>query len=172
MQNIIKLITVFLLVFILGIFYLSLNRSSNYDTKFLVGNKIADIKLQSLKSEKFFTNDNFKNNKYTLINFWASWCAPCRVEHPYLMTLSKNKYIKILGINFKDKKINALKFLEELGDPYHYLAKDSSGKQSVNFGIYGIPESILIDNKFKILKKIIGPLNEKDLEEIKEIIKS
>ncbi len=172
MQNIIKLITVSLLVFILGIFYLSLNRSSNYDTKFLVGNKIADIELKSLQNEKFFTNDDFKNNKYTLINFWASWCAPCRVEHPYLMMLSKHQHLKILGINFKDKKINALKFLEELGDPYHYLAKDSFGKQSVNFGIYGIPESILIDNKFKILKKIIGPLNEKDLEEIKEIIKS
>ena len=172
MQNIIKLITVSLLVFILGIFYLSLNRSSNYDTKFLVGNKLADIELRSLQSDKFFVNDDFKNNKYTLINFWASWCAPCRVEHPYLMRLSKKKGIKLLGINFKDKKINALKFLEELGDPYDYLAKDSSGKQSVNFGIYGIPESILIDNEFNILKKIIGPLNERDLEEIKEIIKS
>ena len=172
MQNIIKLITVSLLVFILGIFYLSLNRTSNYDTKFLVGNKLADIEVRSLQSEKFFINDDFKNNKFTLINFWASWCAPCRVEHPYLMELSKNKDIKILGINFKDKKINALKFLEELGDPYDYLAKDSSGKQSVNFGIYGIPESILIDNKFNILKKIIGPLNEKDIKEIKEIIKS
>ena len=172
MQNIIKLITVSLLVFILGTFYLSLNRSSNYDTKFLVGNKIADIELKSLQSEKFFTNEDFKNNKYTLINFWASWCAPCRVEHPNLMILSKYQHIKILGINFKDKKINALKFLEELGDPYHYLAKDSSGKQSVNFGIYGIPESILIDSKFNILKKIIGPLNEKDIKEIKEIIKS
>jgi len=172
MQNIIKLITVSLLVFILGIFYLSLNRTSNYDTKFLVGNKLADIEVRSLQSEKFFINDDFKNNKFTLINFWASWCAPCRVEHPYLMELSKNKDIKILGINFKDKKINALKFLEELGDPYDYLAKDSSGKQSVNFGIYGIPESILIDNKFNILKKIIGPLNERDIEEIKEITKS
>ena len=172
MQNIIKLITVSLLVFILGIFYLSLNRSSNYDTKFLVGNKLADIELRSLQSDKFFVNDDFKNNKYTLINFWASWCAPCRVEHPYLMRLSKKKGIKLLGINFKDKKINALKFLEELGDPYDYLANDSSGKQSVNFGIYGIPESILIDNKFNILKKIIGPINERDLEAIKEIIKS
>ena len=172
MQNIIKLITVSFLVFILGIFYLSLNRTSNYDTKFLVGNKLADIELRSLQSEKFIINDDFKNNKFTLINFWASWCAPCRVEHPYLMELSKNKDIKILGINFKDKKINALKFLEELGDPYDYLAKDSSGKQSVNFGIYGIPESILIDNKFNILKKIIGPLNERDIEEIKEITKS
>tara|TARA_B100000963_G_scaffold294354_1_gene264962 strand:- start:1513 stop:2031 length:519 start_codon:yes stop_codon:yes gene_type:complete len=172
MQNIIKLITVSLLIFILGIFYLSLNKNSNYDTKFLVGNKLADIKLNSLQSDRFFINEDFKNNKFTLINFWASWCAPCRVEHQYLMMLSKNKDIKILGINFKDKKSNALKFLEELGDPYDYLAKDSSGKQSVNFGIYGIPESILIDNKFNILKKIIGPLNERDLEEIKEIIKS
>ena len=169
MQNIIKLITVFILVFILTIFYLSLNRSSNYDTKFLVGNKLADIELQSLQSKEFFTNDDFKNNKYTLKNFWASWCAPCRIEHQFLMTLSKNENIKILGVNFKDKKINALNFLEELGDPYYYLAMDSSGKQSVNFGIYGIPESILIDSKFNILKKIIGPLNEK---EIKEIIKS
>ena len=172
MQNIIKFITVSLLVFILGIFYLSLNKSSNYDTKFLVGNKLADIKLNSLQSDGFFVNDDFKNNKFTLINFWASWCAPCRVEHQYLMMLSKNKDIKILGVNFKDKKRNALKFLEELGDPYDYLAKDSSGKQSVNFGIYGIPESILIDNEFNILKKIIGPLNERDLKEIKEIIKS
>ena len=172
MQNIIKLITVSLLVFILGIFYLSLNRSSNYDTKFLEGNKLADIELRSLQNDKFFVNDDFRNNKYTLINFWASWCAPCRVEHPYLMRLSKKKGIKILGINFKDKKINALKFLDELGDPYDYLAKDSSGKQSVNFGIYGIPESILIDNKFNIIKKIIGPINERDLEAIKEIIKS
>ena len=172
MQKTIKLITVSLLVFILGIFYLSLNRSSNYDTKFLVGSKLADIELKGLQSKEFFTNDDFKNNKYTLINFWASWCAPCRVEHPYLMMLSKYQHLKILGINFKDKKINALKFLEELGDPYHYLAKDSSGKQSINFGIYGIPETILIDNEFNILKKIIGPLNERDLEEIKEIIKS
>mgnify|MGYP001246756325 FL=1 len=172
MQNIIKLITVFILVFILTIFYLSLNRSSNYDTKFLVGNKLADIELKALESEKFFTNNDLKNDNYILINFWASWCAPCRIEHQFLMTLSKNENIKILGVNFKDKKINALNFLEELGNPYYYLANDSTGKQSVNFGIYGIPESILVDNKLNILKKIIGPLNEKDLEEIEEIIKS
>ena len=172
MQNIIKLITVFILVFILTIFYLSLNRNSNYDTRFLVGNKLADIELKALESEKIFTNNDLKNNNYTLINFWASWCAPCRIEHQFLMILSKNKNIKILGVNFKDKKINALNFLEELGNPYYYLANDSTGKQSVNFGIYGIPESILVDNKLNILKKIIGPLNEKDLEEIEEIIKS
>ena len=172
MQKIIKITIIFLLIFILGIFFLSLNKSSNYNTESLVGNKLGEIELVSFEDDSIFTNDDFKKNSFTLINFWASWCAPCRIEHPQLMELSKENNIKILGVNFKDKKINALKFLEELGNPYDYLAKDNNGKQSVNFGIYGIPESILIDNKFKILKKIIGPLNEKDLEEIKEIIKS
>ena len=172
MQKIIKTTIIFLLIFILGIFFLSLNKSSNYNTESLVGNKLGEIELVSFGDDSIFTNDDFKKDSFTLINFWASWCAPCRIEHPQLMELSKENNIKILGVNFKDKKINALKFLEELGNPYDYLAKDNNGKQSVNFGIYGIPESILIDSKFNILKKIIGPLNEKDIKEIKEIIKS
>ena len=86
------------------------------------------------------------------------------------MELSKENNIKILGVNFKDKKINALKFLKDLGDPYEHLTIDSNGKQSVNFGIYGIPESILIDNKLTIIKKFVGPLTKQDLNNIKEII--
>ena len=86
------------------------------------------------------------------------------------MELSKEDNIKILGVNFKDKKINALKFLKDLGDPYEYLTRDSNGKQSVNFGIYGIPESILIDNKLTIIKKFVGLLTKQDLNNIKEII--
>jgi len=125
----------------------------------------------SFEDDSIFTNDDFKKNSFTLINFWASWCAPCRIEHPQLMELSKENNIKILGVNFKDKKINALKFLKDLGDPYEYLTRDSNGKQSVNFGIYGIPESILIDNKLTIIKKFVGPLTKQDLNNIKEIIK-
>mgnify|MGYP001474079607 CR=1 FL=1 len=172
MQKIIKITTIFFLVFILGIFYLSLNRDTNYDTENLVGNKLANINLEDFNNDKIFTNDDFQNNNYMLINFWASWCAPCRDEHKYLMELSKERSIKLLGVNFKDKKINALKFLKDLGNPYDYLTKDSLGKNSVNFGIYGIPESILIDSEFRILKKIIGPIKNNDLKEIKEIIKS
>ncbi len=172
MQKIIKIIILFIFLFVIGIFYISLTRDTNYNTSSLINKETPEFKIISFDDSNYYTRDDIKKNNYTLINFWASWCAPCRVEHPYLMMLSKNKDIKILGINFKDKKINALKFLEELGDPYDYLAKDNNGKQSVNFGIYGIPESILIDSKSNILKKIIGPLNEKDLKEIKEIIKS
>ena len=170
MQKIIKITIIFLFIFILGIFFLSLNKSSNYNTESLVGNKLGEIELVSFGDDSIFTNDDFKNNSYTLINFWASWCAPCRIEHPQLMELSKENNIKILGVNFKDKKINALKFLKDLGDPYEYLTRDSNGKQSVNFGIYGIPESILIDNKLTIIKKFVGPLSKQDLNNIKEII--
>ena len=170
MQKIIKITIIFLLIFILGIFFLSLNKSSNYNTESLVGNKLGEIELIIFKDDSIFTNDDFKKNSFTLINFWASWCAPCRIEHPQLMELSKENNIKILGVNFKDKKINALKFLKDLGDPYEYLTRDSNGKQSVNFGIYGIPESILIDNKLTIIKKFVGPLTKQDLNNIKEII--
>ena len=172
MLRIIRISIVLLFVFILLVFYNSLNRKTNYSTDYLVGNKLANINLKSFDDKKIFSNKDFRKNKYTLINFWASWCAPCRVEHPYLIQLSKEKNLYIVGVNFKDKKNNALNFLNNLGNPYNYLAKDTNGKQSVNFGIYGIPESILIDNKFNILKKIIGPLNERDIEEIKEITKT
>ena len=172
MQKIIKSIIVLLFIFVLLVFYNSLYRETNYSTDYLVGNKLAKINLKSFDDNKIYTSEDFKKSRYTLINFWASWCAPCRVEHSYLMQLSKEKNLRILGVNFKDKKINASKFLNELGNPYYYMAKDTKGKQSVNFGIYGIPESILINNETIVLKKFIGPLNEQNLNDIKEIINS
>ena len=172
MQKIIKSIIVFLFIFVLLVFYNSLNRETNYSTDYLVGNKLTNINLKSFDDNKIYTSEDIQKSRYTLINFWASWCAPCRIEHPYLMQLSKEKNLKILGVNFKDKKINASKFLNELGNPYYYMAKDTTGKQSVNFGIYGIPESILIDNETIVLKKFVGPLNEQNLIDIKKIINS
>ena len=172
MQKIIKSIIVFLFIFVLLVFYNSLNRETNYSTDYLVGNKLTNINLKSFDDNKIYTSEDIQKSRYTLINFWASWCAPCRIEHPYLMQLSKEKNLKILGVNFKDKKINASKFLNELGNPYYYMAKDTTGKQSVNFGIYGIPESILINNETIVLKKFVGPLNDQNLNDIKEIINS
>ncbi len=172
MQKIIKSIIVFLFIFVLLVFYNSLDRETNYSTDYLVGNKLEKINLKSFDDDKIYTSEDFKKSRYTLINFWASWCAPCRIEHPYLMQLSKEKNLKILGVNFKDKKINASKFLNELGNPYYYMTKDTTGKQSVNFGIYGIPESILINNETIVLKKFVGPLNEQNFNDIKEIINS
>ena len=86
------------------------------------------------------------------------------------MRLSEEKNLKLLGVNFKDKKKQADKFLKDLGNPYNFLTKDDQGRNSVNFGIYGIPESILLNKDLIILKKFVGPLSVEDFNSIIEII--
>jgi len=171
MQNIIKIIIFLIFFFIISVFYISLTRETNYDTSNLINKKITEFKVINADETGFYTRDNLKKNDFTLINFWASWCAPCKVEHPILMRLSKSKKLKILGVNFKDKDKQAKKFLSDLGNPYDFLAKDINGKQSVSLGIYGIPESILINNELLIMQKFVGPLSLDDYNKIEELIK-
>ena len=171
MQNIIKIIIFLIFFFIISVFYISLTRETNYDTSNLINKKITEFKVINADETGFYTRDDLKKNDFTLINFWASWCAPCKVEHPILMRLSKSKKLKILGVNFKDKDKQAKKFLSDLGNPYDFLAKDINGKQSVSLGIYGIPESILIDNELLIMQKFVGPLSLDDYNKIEELIK-
>ena len=158
-------------LFILVIFYLALNTNNRYSAKNLIGNKIESFRLNSLNKNMLISSDALTQNSYSLINFWASWCPPCRKEHQFLMLLQSESQIKILGINFKDKKSNALTFLKELGDPYNYSASDPEGRTSIKLGIYGIPESILIDKDLKIIKKYIGPIGNQEYKEIIKIIK-
>ena len=171
MQNIIKIIIFLIFFFIISVFYISLTRETNYDTSNLINKKIPEFKVIYEDETGFYTRDDLKKNDFTLINFWASWCAPCKVEHPILMRLSKSKKLKILGVNFKDKDKQAKKFLSDLGNPYDFLAKDINGKQSVSLGIYGIPESILINNELLIMQKFVGPLSLDDYNRIEELIK-
>ena len=170
MQKIIKIIILFIFLFIIGIFYVSLTRDTNYNTSSLINKETPEFKIISFDGSNVYTRDDIKKNNYTLINFWASWCAPCKIEHPILMKLSQKKNLVILGINFKDKEIQAKTFLNELGNPYDLLAKDKNGKQSVRFGIYGIPESILINKELMIIQKFVGPLSVEDYNNIIEII--
>ena len=165
------LITTFLfLIFIFTTLYLSLNNKKIYDTQNIVGQKISEIEFTLLNDSGVFNTKEISNHKFTLLNFWASWCGPCRKEHKNLVKLSKNKNLKIIGVNFKDNQIKAKNFLTEMGNPFFILTKDPTGKKSVNFGVYGIPESILIDKNLKILKKYIGPLDSKDVNEINKIV--
>ena len=170
MKKIIKIITLLIFLFIIGIFYISLTRDTNYNTSSLANKDTPEFKIISFDESNFFTRDSIKDNNYTLINFWASWCAPCKIEHPILMKLSQTKNLVILGINFKDKEIQAKTFLNELGNPYDLLAKDKNGKQSVRFGVYGIPESILINQDLMIIQKFVGPLSFDDYNNIIKII--
>tara|TARA_B100000795_G_C22634602_1_gene373986 strand:+ start:217 stop:738 length:522 start_codon:yes stop_codon:yes gene_type:complete len=169
--KIIKLLIVSIIIFIIGVFFISLDKNTSYDTKGLEGQILKNIKLKHFKENKFITEKYLKKNDFTLINFWASWCGPCRLEHPFLLKLKNEKNLKLIGVNFKDKKNSAINFLNDYGDPYHELAKDEFGKYSINFGIYGIPESILVNKDLVIIKKFIGPISENDYIYIKETIK-
>ena len=171
MQKTVKFLILLTFLFLIIVFYLSLGKDNSYNTENLIGKKIELIYFESFDNSDTLNTLDFKKNNLTLINFWASWCGPCRVEHPILMKLSSEKNLKLVGVNFKDNKKHAKTFLDDLGNPYDFLAKDSNGKQSINFGIYGIPESILINNELKIIKKFIGPLNKEDYKTILAYVK-
>jgi cytochrome c biogenesis protein CcmG/thiol:disulfide interchange protein DsbE len=170
MQNIIKITIVIIFFFTIGVFFISLDKDKSYNTESLIGKKITKINLEHFNEKKFFINEDLKKNNYTLINFWASWCGPFRDEHEFIIELSKEENLTLLGVNFKDKKKQAENFLNDLGNPYDFLAKDEYGKHSVDFGIYGIPESILINKNLVILKKFVGPLSSEDFNLIVKII--
>ena len=170
MRNTFKIIIFVIFFFIISIFYISLNRETNYSTSSLINKEVPQFKIAYFDKNEFYSKKDLVKNNYTLINFWASWCGPCRIEHPILMKLSAENNLKILGVNFKDKKELARKFLKDLGNPYNFLLKDVEGKESVIFGIYGIPESLLINNDNIIIKKFVGPLSLDNYKEIKEMI--
>ena len=156
--------------FILTIFAISLNRDSIYSTEKLIGKKIENFNSKDFYTKEIRDSKILKIKDFSLINYWASWCAPCRAEHSELMQLSKKENLNIIGINFKDKKNEAEQFLKELGNPYDHLLIDQDGRFSINLGVYGIPESILLNKELKILKKFIGPLDNKRVIEIIEVI--
>ena len=170
MRNTVKIFIFVIFFFIIGVFYISLTRETSYNTTSLVNKEVPHFRIEYFDKNEFYTKQDLIKNNYTLINFWASWCSPCRIEHPVLMKLSAENNLKILGVNFKDKKELAKKFLNDLGNPYSFLLKDIEGKRSVSFGIYGIPESLLIDNNNIIIKKFVGPLSLDNYKEIKEMI--
>jgi cytochrome c biogenesis protein CcmG/thiol:disulfide interchange protein DsbE len=98
----------------------------------------------------------------SLVNVWASWCPPCRIEHPVLMRLARQG-VTIWGINYKDKPADALRFLADLGNPYSRIGADGTGRVSIDWGVYGYPETFVIDRAGRIRYKHIGPIMPRDL---------
>ncbi len=97
--------------------------------------------------------------KVTLVNVWASWCAPCREEHPVLLELSKDQRFAIAGLNYKDKPENARRFLGDLGNPFKAVGVDQNGRTAIDWGVYGVPETFLIGKDGKVAFKHVGPLS-------------
>ena len=162
-------VIIFGIVFI--VFYKGLEDTNIYTPGLNVQKDIPILNPKDFYSEKVLkSSDIFEFDKTYLLNIWSSWCVPCRQEHPLLMTLKQNDKIDIIGLNYKDNKKNAVKFLQELGNPYEKIFIDLDGTQAIEWGAYGVPESFLIYNN-EIIKKYIGPLNEDLISEIRYLIK-
>ena len=97
--------------------------------------------------------------KVVLVNFFASWCAPCRVEHPLLMRLAEEGKVVLWGIDYKDKPEDASRLLAQLGDPYGRIGVDESGRTAIDFGVYGVPETYVIDKQGRIRYRQVGPIS-------------
>jgi len=126
----------------------------------LIGKPVPDFTLQpvpGLPAPGFAAGDLAKG-KVSVVNVWASWCAPCRIEHPLLSELAKRGDITLLGMNYKDEPENAVRFLSTLGQPFAAVGMDRSGRTAVDFGVYGVPETFVVDGEGMIRYKHIGPL--------------
>ena len=161
--KIIILLIFFGLLFFL--FYYSLYKTKDFEPKVMIGKQFPNLTEESLFNNEILNIRHISDNDLFVVNIFASWCAPCKVEHPFLMKL-KNKNILIIGINYKDTKDNAKKFLRKFKNPYQEVLLDYKGELSINLGAYGVPETYLIDKNFKIIDKQIGPINNDFVEKV------
>lgn len=109
------------------------------------------------------TDEDLRAAGIKLVNFWASWCAPCRAEHPMLEEMAASG-VTIYGINYKDEPLKAMAFLNELGNPFAKMAADNTGRTALEWGVYGVPETYVIDGQGRILHRTAGPITRQILE--------
>ena len=170
-KSIFSLIILILLIISFFVFKFALQKEKIYSPKMSENKIFTDFEIVELIEEKKINfNEVLTGKNYYLINIWSSWCEPCKDESESLLELKNNTPVMMIGINYKDKKKNALNFLKLYGDPFDKIFIDKQGTISINFGAYGVPETFLINDENKILKKYIGPLNDRDIHEIKKII--
>ena len=171
-NKLILFIIIIFLSFCFIILYKSLNNSNTYAPEIKSEKSIPIFEAKDFNSSVNLNSEKiFKEDTFYIVNIWASWCVPCRTEHPLLMELSKNPSAKLIGLNYRDKLDNAKNFINEFGNPYSQIIIDNNGALSVEFGAYGVPETFIIGKNKKIIKKFIGPINKDIVEEIKLITK-
>ncbi|MEO1194394.1 MAG: DsbE family thiol:disulfide interchange protein [Pseudomonadota bacterium] len=110
------------------------------------------------------TADSLKGSPVTVVNLWASWCAPCRIEHPQLMDLAEVPGVRMLGIDYKDRADKAVTFLEELGNPFEAVGFDQTGRAGIDWGITGVPETFFLDSEGRIRHRHVGPIDAETLK--------
>lgn len=113
-----------------------------------------------------FDTASLKTGELTLVNVWASWCIPCRDEHPYIDALSQDPRFRVFGLNYKDQPDNARRFLGRFGNPFDAVGVDSRGRTGIDWGVYGVPETFIVDGQGRIVFKYIGPINQAIMDEV------
>ena len=158
-------------VIIFILFLKVLNTDKVYQPNQMVNKKIPEIILEDFNNKNSKIDQNiFSQKDFVLINIWASWCVPCLIEHPFLMSLKNKNKIDIIGINYKDETTNAQIFLKKYGNPYSRIGVDKKGEVTIQLGAYGVPETYVL-KKGLIIFKHIGPINEDIVNKILELKK-
>jgi cytochrome c biogenesis protein CcmG/thiol:disulfide interchange protein DsbE len=129
----------------------------------LLNRPAPDFSLPRLGVEGMLTNADLAG-QVTVINVFASWCAPCRIEHPVLTRLARDRAVRLIGIAYKDKPEDSTRFLAELGDPYRAVGVDREGRAGIDFGVYGVPETYVLDREGRIRLRFVGPLSARQAE--------
>jgi len=162
---VIPIFTLLVLSGILGLYLWQIGtgqKSLNYLPSALIDKPAPKFILPPINNDGEGFSTEMLYGKISLVNIWASWCIPCRAEHPFLMELARNGFT-IYGINYKDEPKNADRFLQVLGNPYLAVGADSSGLTSIDWGVYGYPETFIIDRRGYIRYRHVGPISATDL---------
>lgn len=156
----------FLVLAFIFLVQLQSSNSPDFIPSALVGKPVPEFDLPPLDGVDLpgLAGEDLKG-RVTLVNVWASWCGPCRLEHPVLEDLALDDRFDLVGINYKDGPRNAVSFLDELGNPYSAIGVDRQGRTSIDWGVYGVPETFLVDETGTILYKFVGPLSPLRVEE-------
>jgi cytochrome c biogenesis protein CcmG, thiol:disulfide interchange protein DsbE len=153
-----------LFIVLVGFLAVGLQRDPRVIPSPLVEKAAPVFKTQQLvMADDTFSPEDMKGQVW-LLNVWASWCVACKVEHPLLVELAREQVVPIIGLDYKDKRPDALKFLAQLGDPYKLSAVDADGRIGIDYGVYGVPETFVIDKNGVIRYKQIGPLTPEALQ--------
>ncbi|MBA2655077.1 MAG: DsbE family thiol:disulfide interchange protein [Gammaproteobacteria bacterium] len=139
-------------------FWKGLGKDPNLLPSLLVNKPVPNFSSPSLDDLHEVINSRQFKGKITILNVWASWCESCQIEHPLLIDLVQKNQIQLFGLNYKDQQENALSYLIKRGNPYHKIIYDPQGKLAMQFGVYGTPETFLIDKRGIVRYRYVGPL--------------
>ena len=158
-MNRLLLLPLLLFVVLVGFLLVGLRRDPHEVPSPLINKSAPDFQLPQLQQASATFSAKEMRGKVWLLNFWGTWCVACREEHPLLVQYAKTGVVPIYGVDYKDERAAALQWLDEFGNPYTLTAFDVDGRISIDYGVYGAPESYLIDRDGVIVKRVIGAAN-------------